>query len=264
MKKYFETPEHYGNTMFDLHEALIKEFNLEEKYISVWSLYNYMKSINFTHKKIIYKVQNANTPKVKEKRHDVALEILSAYLKSFEFLYIDEISFNLELRPENGWSLIGKPNQTSKPPKSKNYSVICCMDINGIVAIKIVKGGVKAPDFFSYVAQIVAKECPLFSKRKIVLMMDNAKIHHSKDYMVKFQKYTNVIYNSPYTPQLNAIEFLFSRLKSDVKKKRSKSETELIKNILNVGKTFTKEECAKYIIHSLKFLKNAYDKQNFY
>ena len=222
MKKYFETSEHYGNTMFDLNEALIKEFNLEEKYISVWSLYNYMKSINFTHKKIIYKVQNANIPKVKEKRHDVALEILTAYLKSFEFLYIDEISFNLELRPENGWSLIGKPNQTSKPPKSKNYSVICCMDINGIVAIKIVKGGVKAPDFFSYVAQIVAKECPLFSKRKIVLMMDNAKIHHSKDYMVKFQKYTNVIYNSPYTPQLNAIEFLFSRLKSDVKKKGQK------------------------------------------
>ena len=92
------------------------------------------------------------------------------------------------------------------------------MDINGIVAIKIVKGGVKAPDFFSYVAQIVAKECPLFSKRKIVLMMDNAKIHHSKDCMVKFQKYTNVVYNS-------------------------KSEIELIKNILNVGKTFIRERC---------------------
>ena len=138
------------------------------------------------------------------------------------------------------------------------------MDIKGIVYVKIIKGGVKAPDFFSFVSELVAIECPKYSKRKIVLMMDNAKVHHSKDYMQKFIKYVNVLYNSPYTPQFNAIEFLFSKLKSEVKKKKAKNESELIKNIINVCKIFSSKECAKYIVHSLQFLKNAYKCENFY
>ena len=91
------------------------------------------------------------------------------------------------------------------------------MDINGIVAVKIIKGGVKSQDFFSYVSEITIKECPPLSNKKIVLLMDNAKVHHSKQYMSKFITYNNVIYNAPYTLQLNPIEFLFSRLKADVK-----------------------------------------------
>ena len=94
--------------------------------------------------------------------------------------------------------------------------------------------------------------------------MDNAKVHHSKQYMVKFQTYANVFYNAPYTPQLNPIEFLFSRLKADVKKQRSKTEKELISNIIYVCKTFSSKEYAEYIVHSLKFLQNAFDKQKFY
>ena len=153
--------------MFDLHEKLIAEFNFDNSYISVWSLYKYMKKMSFTHKKIIYKVQNANTYRIKEIRSQIAIEILTAHLKGFHFMYIDEISFNLDLRPSLGWSLIGHPSQTSKPPKSKNYSVIACMDINGIVAVKIIKGGVKSQDFFSYVSEITIKECPPYQTRKL-------------------------------------------------------------------------------------------------
>ena len=58
-------------------------------------------------------------------------------------------------------------------------------------------------------------------------------------------------------PQLNPIEFLFSRLKTDVKSQRSKNEKELINNIIKICKTFSSKECAEYIVHSLKFLENA-------
>ena len=264
IEEYLKTPINFGNSMFDLHKALVEKFELSEKYISVWSLYNYMKYMNFSHKKIIYKVQNANTLKVKEQRVQVALDILTALKKGFEFYYLDEISFNLELRPVLGWGMIGKPIQTSKPPKSKNYSVICCMDLNGVVALRIIKGGVKSPDFFSFVSKLIEKECPPLKRNNILLFMDNAKVHHSKDYMKKFANYCNIIYNAPYTPQLNPIEFLFSRLKSDVKKLKSKNESELLQNIINVCKSFKSKECAEYIVNSLKFLKNAYDKQEFY
>lgn len=114
-----------------------------------------MYKISFSHNKIIYKVKNANTPRMKGKRHEVTLLILTAHIKNFEFLYIDEISFNLEMRLYYGWSRIPEPARISKPQKPKNYSAVACNDMKGgcgyerIVAVQIVKGGVKAPDLFS-------------------------------------------------------------------------------------------------------------------
>ena len=124
IKKYFSIPQNFDKTLIDLHLALTIEFKLKEKYITVRSLCRYMHKIAFTHKKIIYKINNANTPEVKEKRKKAAILILTAHINNFEFLYIDEISFNIEMRPYFGWSLIGKSIETSKPPKSKNYSAI--------------------------------------------------------------------------------------------------------------------------------------------
>lgn len=109
IETYFNTPAHFGNSLFDLHDALTTVFNLAKNFITVRSLYNNMKRIRFTYKKIIYKVNNANTTRIKDMRKNVAIEILTAHLKGFHFLYIDEISFNLELRPNMGWSLVANP-----------------------------------------------------------------------------------------------------------------------------------------------------------
>ena len=49
-----------------------------------------------------------------------------------------------------------------------------------------------------------------------------------------------------------------------MKSQRSKNERELITNIIKVCKTFSSKECAEYIVHSLKFLENAFNKENFY
>ena len=49
--------------------------------------------------------------------------------------------------------------------------------------------------------------------------MDNAAIHRSLLYMNTIIKpYFRVIYNAPYTLQLNPIEYFFSCLKSHLKK----------------------------------------------
>ena len=138
---YFNNQNNFGNTVSDLHRDLIIEFGLEKNYISTRSLYNYLEEIGFSNKKIIYKISTANTERIKQQRKKVALEILSHHLSSFEFIYLDEISFNLEFRPVNGWAPIGKKIETSKPCKSKNYSTIVCMDIHGPIGIKIIKGG---------------------------------------------------------------------------------------------------------------------------
>ena len=113
------------------------------------------------------------------------------------------------------------------------------MDISGVVGFKIVKGGVKAHEFFCFMTDLAKQEISINSKRKILFFMDNAKVHHLKYFMEKFVNFYNVMYNTAYIPQLNPIELLFSRLKSDVKKLKSKTEKVLIINIHIVCKTFT-------------------------
>ena len=58
--------------------------------------------------------------------------------------------------------------------------------------------------------------------------MDNLSIYKTKDFMQKLAKYQNILYNSPYTPQLNPIEFAFSKIKNKVRKDRPLSEKDLL------------------------------------
>ena len=94
--------------------------------------------------------------------------------------------------------------------------------------------------------------------------MDNASIHKSKDFMQKFIRYYNVLYNAPYTPQLNPIEFSFSKLKYLVKKAKPKSEKDLVQKILQASNKITNKDCSEFIVHSLKFIEKTIDKESFF
>ena len=53
--------------------------------------------------------------------------------------------------------------------------------------------------------------------------MDNASIHKSKVFKDYFMNSHSVMYNAPYSPQLNPIELAFSIIKRDIKAKNPKS-----------------------------------------
>ena len=192
------------------------------------------------------------------------MQIFGAHCQSFDFICIDETSFNLETWSLKAWAPFGKHQKVSKPAKSKNFSAITALDINGVLCVKVVKGGVKAPDFFMFVQELIEFQSSRFNSKKVILFMDNASIHKSKDYMQKLSKFYNVMYNAPYTPQFNPIEFAFSKLKCIVRKSKPKTEQDLVTKILNACKEITKKDAAHFITHSLKFLSKAIDKEDFF
>ena len=206
---FFNKQENFGKIILELHSELMTYFNLAEGYISYWSLYDYVQKLSLVHKKITYKINRANYFSVKLKRAQIAEDIICAHFASFHFIYIDEISFNLELRPNKGWALIGKQLNATKPPKSKNYSVIVAMDVNGYLGIKIVKGGVKGPEFVSFMMELCNSVSHNMSLKNVIFFMDNASVHKSKDFMQKFSKYHNVLYNAAYTLNLIQLNFHF-------------------------------------------------------
>ena len=262
--EYFSAKTNFNKTVLDLHEDMIKHFNLEDKPFSFWILYDYLEELKFTYKNILYKNLNANTPKVKEARQKVALQILGAHYQSLDFIYLDETSFNLETWSLKGWAPSGQHQLISKPPKSKNYSAITAMDISAIIGVKIVRGGVKGPDFYLFIKELIEFQSARFRTRKVLLLMDNASIHKSKDYMQKLINYYCILYNAPYTPQFNPIEFAFSKIKGIVRKLKPKTEQDLVCKILEACKQISKVDAAEYIVHSLKFLEKAINNEDFF
>ena len=73
-----------------------------------------------------------------------------------------------------------------------------------------------------------------------------------------------VLYNSPYSPQLNAIEFSFSKLKDLVKKVKPTSEKDLIEKVLTAFKQITDKDCSEFIVHSLTFVEPVMGKEDFF
>ncbi len=105
------------------------------------------------------------------------------------------------------------------------------MDSKGIIRWMLFKGGVKKEDFFSFLMELVKKyDNTLWKEQTPLFFMDNAAIHKSKKYMIKtFNEYFNTLYNAPYSPQLNPIEYCFSKLKSLVRKEKINTEKQLNK-----------------------------------
>jgi len=189
----------------------------------------------------------------------VAIEILSHHLNSFDFIYLDEISFNLEIRPVKGWGV-----KKLKILNLASLRIIQPLFVWILMDQLELKGGVKSGDFILFLMELIQYESHRFQKKKVILLMDNAKIHHSKEYMQVFTKFYNVLYNAAYTPQLNPIEFMFSKLKITVKKLSPLNENDLVMKILLAATSITPYECAEYIIHSCKYLKDAYECKEFY
>ena len=86
--------------------------------------------------------------------------------------------------------------------------------------------------------------------------MDNARIHHSKivkEYMYKTKN--EIIFNAPYSPEMNPIEHLFSKIKGIIRNKKTNTETKkLIKNIKKALSKVTQKEIENYYKKSLNFL----------
>jgi transposase len=72
-----------------------------------------------------------------------------------------------------------------------------------------------AEAFLSFLEQIVAA----YPTGKIVMVLDNARIHHAKllqPFLQEKQNRLELVFLPPYSPQLNIVEGLWKWLKSDV------------------------------------------------
>ena len=152
--KLVESPYQLGITLKEMKIKLQEKFGL---IISVTTIYRALKKNKKVYKKIVWKKPKDNEPRTKNLRKIVAVDLLRIFMGNFSPVYIDESSFNLNIRPAFGWGTSGKVLFGKRPTKSANYSLLAAMDITGIIGWMVFRGGVKKEDFFYFLMELVKR-----------------------------------------------------------------------------------------------------------
>jgi transposase len=193
-----------GCSLNDIHLHINKQ-------ISKSSICKVLKQNKITRKKANIKIVATDPEKIK-------LDIINFVnkIKNEKIIYenvysIDESSFCVNDYKTYGYSKKGVEIKTIKKHKKtqERRTVLSCININGEHMYKIIEGSVNGSMFLDF---IKANKDILYNK---TLLLDNARIHHNKDlksYCI--DNNIKLLYNAPYTPEYNPIEYVFSKMKT--------------------------------------------------
>ena len=221
-----------------------KKFNTN---ISKSSLYNVLKNLEITYKRVKRKMIYGAKNKLMERKKEFQKTIKKVNFS--DIIYIDETSIDTRMMPIYGWSNKGNKLTHEVNANKKRYTIICAINNKKVIYYEIVKNSVDKIIFRKFIEKLFNIG---INNKKIVL--DNACIHHSKIVKEYVDKSTNeFIYNAPYTPEYNPIENLFSKLKANIRKSLNNNYNKLNKIIKSTFKSITNSELENYYRHSFTF-----------
>jgi transposase len=162
---------------------------------------------------------------------------------------IDESSFDTNISKINGWNVKGKRIiNKRKDNQRKRITLILGITKNKVVGYKIINGSANKIHFEDFLKNEILNK----NKKSNILLMDNARIHHAltvKDYIKNTEN--KIIYNVPYNPETNPIEYVFSAIKNKVRKKNNSKIDKLKKNIIQAINNINKITLKNTFMHSI-------------
>jgi transposase len=165
-----------------------------------------IKELKLSYKKIKY-LNYTNEHKLKEQTLYFCNKIKENINK--KILFVDEVGFNLRIKPMYGWSIKGKIQRIKNKLVSDNKkSVACCITTEGEI-IRMENNKAFNKDIFILFLKKLNLEVNTF------LVLDNVPFHHSNNVKQFLKdKNINVIYTPPYSPWFNPIENIFGIIKN--------------------------------------------------
>ena len=153
----------------------------------------------------------------------------------------DESGVNTNLTRRYGRAF-GKERVTDSVPlnKPKNTTILSSMPLDGSVAHTTYSGGTTGDKFIESLKETLI---PTLKPWDIV-MMDNLRIHHIETVRTLLSRAgVMLMYLPAYSPDLNPIETLWSKVKAILRKGKERTEETLIAAIKEAMKEITPEDC---------------------
>jgi transposase len=163
-----------------------------------------------------------------ERDKDGNMEKRKNYIKGQEYLAIDSMVFldesgvNTGMTRRYGRAVGGERVNDSAPVNhGKNTTVIGAVRFSGVVATKTIKGAMNGEAFSDYITHDLI---PALKPGDIVIM-DNLRTHKVKGIKEAIEKAgATVLYLPPYSPDLNPIEEMWSKMKAYLRKMKARTE----------------------------------------
>ena len=140
-------------------------------------------------------------------------------------MFLDETGMRLNYTRTHGRSKRGKRCHGQRPkPKGKIVTLIGAMCITGVIASLMFEGGTNTETFLFFVREILV---PTLWKGAVVIM-DNLNVHTNQLVVEAIESVgARVLFLPTYSPELNPIEMLWSKLKAFLRKLKPRTRADL-------------------------------------
>ena len=152
------------------------------------------------------------------------------------------------MTPLYGWAERGKRVIDFVPHGHwKTTTFLAALRHDGLTAPMVIDGAINGELFLAYVEQVLL---PTLKPGDIVVM-DNLSSHQVAGVVeVIASACATVLYLPPYSPDLNPIENVFSKLKTEVRKSKLRTKEDLWRKFGDLCDIFSPEECRNYFRHA--------------
>ena len=183
--------------------------------------------------------QNRSVPDVKEKRKSWR-EHLSEN-DADHLVFLDESGVNTDMTRHYARSKKNERAVDSTPVNTPcNTTILFSVRLNGKTCHTVYCGGTTMEWFAEYLKTMLI---PALSKTDIIVM-DNMRSHHAKIVkQVLDESEINDLYLPPYSPDLNPIEKMWSKLKAYLRKEKVRIASELPPAIERAFSTVRASDC---------------------
>ena len=214
--------------------------------VDISTICRFLKTCGFTRQKL----RTVSLQQDQSLRQQFMCDI-SAYNTDM-FIFIDETgSDNRNALRKYGYSLRGKtPVSHALLVRGERVSAIACMSIAGLLDVKTIKGTSDGDTFYDFVHTHLLPHLMPFNgiNPHSVVILDNCSIHHVPQIAKSIQDVGALLmYLPPYSPDLNPIEELFSKVKKVMK---SFTHTDIETLLLASFASVTQDDCIGWVHHT--------------
>lgn len=190
---------------------------------------------------------------MEQKRRDVAehreaFRKLQEKLDPKKLIFLDETWAKTNMTPTRGWSPKGERLVDYAPHGHwKTTTFIAALRHDCLTAPSVFNGPINGVSFLAWVEQQLVQTL----KAGDVVVMDNLSSHKVQGVKEAIEAAgATILFLPPYSPDLNPIEQVFSKLKTLLRKTAARTVDALWNAIGDLLDQFPAQECSNYIMNS--------------
>lgn len=252
--------EDCSRSLKQLKEKVLEEFHVS---ICVSTLGNYLEGRFFTLKQVHKQPVSMNSIENKALRADYVRRLNNYIQQGKQIVWIDETNFNLFCRRSRGRSRVGnRAVQMLPASRGPNIHLIGGISAAGIVTMDRRRGSFNAAAANEWILHLLQQwENGGNQLADLVIVCDNAPCHSRLEEVLNN---VEVLRLAPYSPMLNPIETIWSKIKSYIKSNMGIPEVVApgvveqrlvyLEQLVDAGKnTVVGGDCARAVQHSSTF-----------